>query len=309
MRFTSRCILLGVACVMLACAGGPPPPQTPGDIRKGTRYLNKGVTLYARGCYQRALAHFYESHERYTAADNLQGVANSLHSIANIYLQLEDVDSALLVYQEAIDDYRALGDRRGQARAWANYALAWLEAGRLEDAAQALDRADELAGPGDLPALRAKNRALLLVKQQHIQAAEEQLTLVLPTIQDDDPAIIADMHYLLGELQLEQQEPERAVTHLRTALELDRSAGAYHGIARDLAALGICFTRLERFTEAINHQKRSAKIYALLQNPRKVQEVVEQLEANAARAHVNIQSALHWINQWLAGNNEANLCR
>lgn len=310
MRLKSHILIIATVTAVLACAGGQTVQRMPKDIRKSTRYLNKGVQLYDKGCYPRALEFFNESYERDTVADNLQGVANSLLSIANIYLQLEDVDSALLVYQEAIETYLVLGDDAGQARAWANYAAGLIKAERLEQAAEALDRADDLArGESELTALRTKNRALLLIMQGKKNKAEKLLTRALNTAGDGEPATVAGLCYTLGQLQLNDGRPERATSHLLKALDLDRAAGAYHGIARDLAALGACYTLLDRLPEAINFQKRSAKIYALIQNPQKVQEVIKQLEANAVRNQTDIQATLHWINQWLAGHVEANLCR
>jgi tetratricopeptide (TPR) repeat protein len=296
--------------MVLACAGGQPPQQIPKDLRKSTRYLNKGVILYNRGCYPRALAFFNESHERYTVADNLQGIANSLLSIANIYYQLEDVDSALLVYKEAIETYQALADKGGQAKAWANYAAALIKARHLDQAAEALDHADDLARTDPkLVALRFKNRALLLIVQGKEDEAEKMLKQALKNAADGEPATVAGLYYTLGQLELNLERPERAAPHLFKALNLDRTAGAYYGIARDLAALGVCHALMGRLPEAINFQKRSAKIFALIQNPQKAQKVLEQLEENAESTQTDIQATIHWINQWMAGQVEANLCR
>jgi tetratricopeptide (TPR) repeat protein len=310
MRRIYRIMLLAVAGLMLACAAGPPSEKAPRDIRNSTRYLNKGVLLYTRGCYQQALADFYDAHEHFSAADDLLGIANSLHSIANTYLQLDDIESALLVYQEAIDTYRALNDDEGQSRAWANCAAALIRADHLEKAAQALDRADALVSSDpELTALRFKNRALLLMAQHQEEAAEKLLQRALNKTLDGPPTTVAGFFQTLGELQLKREHPDQAIPYLLKALDLDKTAGAYHSIAADLEILGICYTRLKQWDKAGDCQKRSAKIYALLQNPKKVQAVVGQLEQSAENAQIDIRSTLHWINQWLAGNTEANLCR
>jgi tetratricopeptide (TPR) repeat protein len=310
MRRIYRILILAVAGLMLACAAGPPSEKAPRDIRTSTRYLNKGVLLYTRGCYQQALTDFYESHEHFSAADDLLGIANSLHSIANTYLQLDDIESALLVYQEAIDTYRTLNDDEGQARAWANCAAALIRGGHLEKAAQALDRADALVSSDpELIALRFKNRALLLMAQHQEEAAERLLHRALNKTLEGPPTTVAGFFQTLGELQLKREHPDQALPYLLKALELDRTAGAYHSIAADLESLGICYTRLKQWGKAADCQKRSAKIYSLLQNPKKVQSVVGQLEQSAENAQIDIRSTLHWINQWLAGNTEANLCR
>jgi tetratricopeptide (TPR) repeat protein len=310
MMYLKHTILIIVATSILACAGGQLPRQMPKDLRKSARYMNKGVLLYTWGCYPRALKFFNDSYERYTVADNLQGVANSLLSIANIYLQLEDVESALLVYKEAIETYRIIGDDEGRSRACANYAVALIRADRLDKAADALNRADDLAGtePG-LMALRAKNRALLLIAQGQEDEAEKLLERTLENAAGGEPETVAGLYFTLGQLLLNHEHPNRAEPHLQKALDLDRAAGAYYGIARDLAALGTCYTRLDRLSEAISFQKRSAKIFILIQQPKKAQAVINALEANAEHAQADIQATLHWINQWLEGRVEANICR
>lgn len=310
MRLKHHILTIVTISMVLACAGGQPPQQMPKDLNKSTRYLNKGVILYNRGCYPRALVFFNESHERYAVADNLHGVANSLLSIANIYYQLEDVDSALLVYKEAIENYQELGDKERQAKAWANYAAALIKARRLDQAAEALDHADDLARTDqELSALRSKNRALLLIAQGKEEDAEKLLKRALENAADGEPLSVAGLYYTLGQIELNFERPERAAPHLFKALDMDRTAGAYYCIARDLAALGVCHTRMGRLPEAISFQKRSAKIFTLIENPKRAQEVLEQLEANAESTRTDIQATIHWIDQWMAGQVEANLCR
>jgi tetratricopeptide (TPR) repeat protein len=302
--------VISAMVVVMACAASTPLPKQPKDIRQGIRNLDKGVTLYTRGCFEKALEHFYESHERYSAADHLQGTAHSLNSIANIYLQLGDIQSALLVYGEAIEFYRAAEDVLGQARAWCNRATALIEENRLEESEQALMQAEELvAGDHALIGLRAKNRVLLLIAQKRKPEAQILLSRTLSSLEEEDAVTVAGLYYLQGQLFLEQNQFSAALAPLESALELDRSAGAYHNIARDLESLGICLAGLERREEAVICQKRSAKIYALLQNPERVKVVMDQLEINAAHTQTDIKATRHWINQWLAGKIEANLCR
>jgi tetratricopeptide (TPR) repeat protein len=306
LRFLFIAVMIS-AC--LACAGTPP-KESPQNIRTGTRFLNKGILLYNRGCYQRALEHFNESHERFTAADNLTGIASSLHSIANLYFQMEDVDSALLVYDDAIEIYRQLNDAPGMARARTNKAAALIKAGRLDDAAIALDAAEPQARTSTtLLALHANTKALLHIARKDFSAANDLLARTIDKLEADPSSETGGLFYTLGYLKLTAEEPAEAQTYFNKALTLDRTAGAYGAIAKDLASLGRCQARLGHDQEAVDSFKRSAKIFALLENPRKVQEVMGELEQSAIRSNTDIQATRHWINQWLAGKTEANLCR
>lgn len=293
----------------LACATTPP-KVSPQNIRTATRFQNKGVILYNRGCYQRALEHFDESHERFTAADNLKGVAGSLHSIANLYYQMEDFDSALLVYDDAIEIYRQLDDGPGLARARTNKAAALIKTGRLDDAAIELDlAAPQVHGDTMLVSLYANTKALLHIARKDFSAADELLTGTIDRLAGHPSLETGGLYYTLGYLKLTADEPAKAQDYFNKALSLDRAAGAYGAIAKDLASLGRCQARQGHDREAVVSFKRSAKIFALLENPQKVQEVVGELEQSALKSNTDIQATLHWINQWLAGNTEANLCR
>lgn len=296
-------------CACLTCAGTPS-KESPPNIRTGTRFLNKGILLYNRGCYQRALEHFNEAHERFTAADNLEGVASSLNSIANLYFQMEDIDSALLVYDDAIEIYRKLEDGYGLARARINKAAALIEAGRLDDAASALDSAEpQTRTDTTLLARHANTQALLYIARKDFSAAQELLTRSIDKLGSELSSEMGDLYYTLGYLKLTAGAPAEALTYFNEALTLDRGASAYGAIAKDLSSLGQCQAHLGNDQEAVVSFKRSAKIFALLENPRKVQEVMGALEQSAIRSNIDIQATLHWINQWLAGKTEANLCR
>jgi tetratricopeptide (TPR) repeat protein len=306
LRFLFIAVMISVC---LACAGTPP-KESPQNIRTGTRFLNKGIVLYNRGCYQRALEHFNESHERFTAADNLKGVASSLHSIANLYFQMEDFDSALLVYDDAIEIYRQMNDTSGMARARINKAAALIETGRLDDAAIALDSAEQQARSSTtLLALHANTKALLYIARKDFSAADDLLTRTIDMLGAELSSETRGLFYTLGYLKLTAEEPAEAQTYFNKALILDRAAGAYGAIAKDLASLGRCQVRLGQNREAVVSFKRSAKIFALLENPCKVHEVVGELKQSAIRSNTDIQATLHWINQWLDGKTEANLCR
>lgn len=73
--------------------------------------------------------------------------------------------------------------------------------------------------------------------------------------------------------------------------------------------MGTSYAQMSQNREAVIHFKRSAKIYALLKETQKVKDVVSALEASAAKEDMDIQATLHWIDKWMEGKTEANLCR
>ena len=306
-------IIALIMTLCLACAAGPAPEKAPADIHQGVRHLNKGTAYYIKGCYSKALQHIQEAHERFVATDHLQGTADSLNTMANIYFRMDDFNSALALYDESIALFRQLGDTVGQVRPLTNKAAALVAAKRTNEAERTLELADMAAGDRNvLPALRLKTRALLFIEQDQTGKAEKLLTRSLRFVSTQDRALLADIHYTLGHALLADGRPEQAIDHLEIALEQDRTAGAYFQIGMDLAALGACFQHMEQYADAIDRFKRSLKIFALMEAPHKVSEVLPGLKASAEKSgdpDPAVQATLKWAELWLAGHREANLCR
>lgn len=301
-------IALGLVC--LACAAGPAPERAPKDIHQGVRQFNKSTSYYAKGCYPKALQHIQEAYERFSAVDQLQGSADCLNTMANIYYRLGEFQSALVFFDETIELFEQLNQNAGLVRALANKSATLIAAGRLDDASRVLDRADSLGKKSNIyKSLRLKTRALLLIAHKRHQDAEELLTEALHAAPGSGQSLRADIFYTLGDLKLAMQNPEQAVTQLTKALDIDRRTGAYFNTAMDLAALGTCYENMARYKQAVGFFKRSLKIFALLEAHAKVQSVLPHLEASAAKAGGNLQATLFWTEQWIAGRQEAGLCR
>jgi tetratricopeptide (TPR) repeat protein len=297
-----------LAC--LACASAPAPPKLPEDIHQGIRYLNKGSAEYQKGCYHKALQHVREAHERFSLVDDLSGSAASLNTLANIYYRLGDLRGALLIYNEAAALFEQLDQRPGLVRVLANKAAALAASGNLDEATRTLDHADEMAkNTRILESLRLKTRGLLHIAGGDSQGAEDLLVAALNAASQSEPGLLADIHYTLAQVKSTKPQVQEAVSHLQTALALDRAASAYFSTGLDLAALGSCHENLADFTEAVNYYKRSLKIFAMLEARHKVQWVRSRLQSCAEKAGLNPEAVLHWSEQWAAGRNEAGLCR
>ena len=309
--YAKRLVLLSLfifACT--ACASRPVEERLPRDQRLSIRHLNKGTRFYNKGCFTKAARHFQEAHERFSAADNLQGTADSLNSLANAYYRLNDMQSAELVYDEAIELYGLLDNSVGQIRALANKSVALASAGELLDAEAALKNADMLAQQnGALVSLRLKARGILKLKQNDPDGSKKLLSKAIRATPPSDAKQYASAQYTMGYLLLSTRQPKKAIPYLNRALTADRAAGDYFSIGQDLEALGDCHAQLEQHALAATELKRSIKIYGLLNNIVKVQEVSPKLVKSASIAGTESQTTLNWVARWLAGQWEANICR
>lgn len=300
---------MSISCLLfVSCTSSPAPKRQPREVRNQTRVMNKGVTQYTKGCYARALELFSEAHESYSVMDDLAGEASSLASIANAYFRLQDIESALLVYDDALELFRFLDHREGLTRTRVDKAAALIEAGRLDEASALLDQADAQAS-GGTAALRFKTRALLAAARKDFPVARIFLEKAQASSQGAAPSVISGIHYARGYLALISDEPRKALKPLQTALDIDRRAEAYADIAKDLQALARCYGRLDQDRQALTCLKRSVKIHALLGNSPKVQAMVPELQRLAGQTGMDIKATLHWVSQWLAGQREFNVCR
>lgn len=304
--------LLAAGVILAACAGGsaPPPEKQPRDLHRSIRYLNRGTSFYSKGCFTKAAYQFQKAHEMFAAADNLQGAADSLNSLANAYYRLNEMPSAVLVYDEAAAYYRLIEDREGEVRSLSNKSAALSASGQFAAAEAALDLADKAAGNEDLlSGQRMKARAILKIKTHDLADAKQLLSKAMRAIPRSDTGQYASAQYTMGVLLLASQKPSDAIAYLQKALEIDQKAESYFGIAQDLETLGDCHAKMEQHTKAVNYYKRSIKIFALLDYPERVGQISDRLSLSASKANLDIKATLHWVKQWLAGQWEIGICR
>jgi tetratricopeptide (TPR) repeat protein len=305
-------ISLMTVALFTACAmgSGPPPERQPQDLHRSIRYLNNGTRYYNKGCYAKAVYHFQKAHELFAVADDLQGAADSLNAMANAYYRLDEMSSAVLVYDEALGYYQLLDDKEGQIRTLTNKSVALAGSGMFEEAASALNRADALAGGNEtLFGLRKKARAILKIKTGHIEEARRLMQSAMRAIPKSDAAQYASAQYTMGYILLRSHNPKEAIAHVEKALAFDRRLSSYFGIAEDLETLGDCHAEMGQHDRAVNLYKRSIKIFALLDRPERVAQILPHLQKSASIAGVGVDATLHWVKQWLEGQLEVGICR
>jgi tetratricopeptide (TPR) repeat protein len=310
MKLSFKILALLVSGVLIACAGGNSAKKPPDKIPAGMKATTKGIVRYNQGCYQHALDYFLKAHELFSASDQLSGVAMSLNNIGNVYRIMGDSKSAVLFFEESFKIYTEIVDHKGAVQVLSNKAAALIAGGRLEEAAENLDAAEALARKKWIsytPLLN--NRAILLTKTKDYTQAEKILKKALARTDSTDSSALATVNFALGKLMLASQRYEDAIRFLEAALVADRSTGFYKGIADDLAAIGTAYLNLDNKEAGINYLKRSIKVYALIGNVKKVEEILYDLENISKISGYDISVTLHFVNQWLEGNVLENPCK
>ncbi len=302
MRALHHSFLLLSLVLLAACSGPDAARKPPEHLQAGHKEIKKGAAWFQRGCYNRSLEHFFRAHELFTASDQAAGVALSLNNIGNVYRAVGDTDAALLFFDASAGAYRTIHDGDGEIRALTGKAAALIAADRLDQAAGVLASVETLVGDADAaPPMYLNARGILHFRRKEFGLAEAFLNQALDKTPASDAALRATVSHALGALMRETDRREEALRHFETALAADRRAGFYQGVAGDLAAIGKIQARLDRHEAAAEAFSRCIQVYAWLGNKEKVMEILDLLETSARAAGVNTQVTLHFVNQWLKG--------
>lgn len=271
--------------------------------------MGTGTALYNNGCSRQALPHFFKAHERYTAMDQLDGVAMSLNNIGNVYRALNNPESAILFFDEAFQIYMEISDTSSAVQTLSNKSAALITANRLDDAGIILLQAEKMAEENKIPLPSLiYNRSILFIKQKRYAEAEVLLKDSLRKSDQNKLTERASINFAIGTIMSETDRHEKAIPYYLSALTLDRKAGFHKRIAEDLEAIGRSYIALKKNKDAVQYLKRSAKIYALMRNENKVSEIMKQIDTAGADTHINTTLTKAFINDWLAGNIERPLC-
>jgi tetratricopeptide (TPR) repeat protein len=306
-----RTLKLGLVlfCLILAAScGGKKEVVVPEHISAGAEQTAKGMPFYERGCYARALERFYRAHELYTAVGDSRGTAMSMNNIGVVYRAMGEAAAAIPFFEDALRIYRSLGDQENVRQTLSNLAAAQVDTGDYAAAGKNIDEAlkIQIRRKPFAPAMTVKG--ILLARQGDVKGAEAMLREALDGIDRRNPAGEAAANFAMGELLLGTARYKEAVPYFNRALESDRKAGFYRGIADDLNALGRCSAGLRDDAAAVSDWEQSVRIYALLGMEARVRATMGMLEEAAKRSKIDIALTRTLVDRWLQGDMTDSLC-
>jgi tetratricopeptide (TPR) repeat protein len=294
--------------ILAASCGGKKEVVVPEHISAGAEQTAKGMPFYERGCYSRALDYFYRANELYTAIGHSRGMAMSANNIGVVCRAMGDAAAAIPFFEDALRMYGSLGDQENMRQTLSNLAAAQVDTGDYVAAGKNIDEALKIhiRHKPFAPAMTVKG--ILLAKQGDVKGAEAILKEALDDISPKHPAGEAAANYAMGELLLGTARYKEAVPYFNKALESDRKAGFYRGIADDLTALGRCSAGLRDDASAVNYWEQSVRIYALLGMEEKVRATMGMLDEAAKRSNRDIALTRVLVDRWLNGDMTESLC-
>lgn len=300
---TLRAIIV-LSLFLFACASGTPQKQSPRHVSSGAREMQKGLEWYQKGCYEKSLEYLFRAYDLYSASDVSDGVAMSLNNIGTILRIMGEYEKAISFLDESYAIYSGLNNQEGALRALSNKSAALIDAGALDEAEQVLRAAmQQLPSAGNKSLLTPllQNQGVLLTKRESFDAAEEVLVTCLNQADSLDPAGLASLHFAFGNLMLKTNRPSEAIVWFEKALSIDRELGFYDGMADDLFSMGEAHLKLGQEHEAVAAWKRSAKIYALIDQATELQKTMKHLRETAQKAGVDISVTESFVERWREG--------
>jgi tetratricopeptide (TPR) repeat protein len=297
-----------ISVLFAASCSGTKEVIVPAHISAGAVQTSKGMPFFERGCYARALEHFYKANELFTAIGDSRGMAMSMNNIGVVYRGMGEAAAAIPFFEDALRMYRSLGDQEDVRQSLSNLAAAQVDTGDYGSAGKNIDEALKIrvGRKAFAPAMTVKG--IFLARQGDVKGAEAMLREALNSIDKKDAPESAAANYAMGELLRGSTRYKEAIPYLEAALANDRIAGFYKGIADDLTALGRCSAGLQDDASAVNYWEQSVRIYALLGMEERVRATMALLEEAAKRSNRDIALTRALVDRWLKGDMTESLC-
>ncbi|MBU2490252.1 MAG: tetratricopeptide repeat protein [Proteobacteria bacterium] len=301
-------LALALAPALSGCLPGKPLEKIPPQLTAGNQEILEGLEWYDRGCYQKALDHYFKANERFTAVDQIRGKAMAENNIGNCLRLLGDPESAALFLEESVDLYTGMDDPRGEIQARVNLAAALADAARLPEALAALDRAAELvpATGSDYWPL-ANTRGVVLWKLGRTEEARQALEKALSAPAWPGGSRAAAFHSM-GILLLETGQPREAAGHFLQALDMDREKGFFPGIADDLWGAARAEKAAGNLKEAARYFRRASQVWGVLGMDEPARRALAELTALAEETGTDPSLTLFFLDRWEEGLIRANPC-
>jgi len=301
--------LIGIITFLTACSGARPAPDTSAAQKAGHRETAKGNEWFRKGCHRHAWESFLRAHRHFILAGDPAGEAMALNNMGTVYRATGDISGALAFFDEAVAIHRQLPEDSGLLQSLSNRAAALIDGNRLEEAAEFIASAQQIADRLKIPfsPLRV-NQGIYYRKKGDFEAAKKSFETAVQTAEPRNFGQIATAQSALGSLLLDKDQTKAALPHLAAALEADRASGNFQGIADDLAAMGNAYLRQGDIIQGVDYLKRGLLSHAALGDKKQVETILVTLEKICREADCRLEGIRHLATQYLEGPLSQGLC-
>lgn len=293
-----RNILFLCLFILCSCGGSKQVKEIPDHLTVGVDEMIKGNSFYQKGCYRIALERYFRAYKHFTVSDQIKNSARVLNNIGNIYRATDKGNTALLFFKEAQKVYRSVDDKKGYAKASSNLAAAYISVGDLKKAESILRETIGMMGINKISDFSVKrNLAILYMKKGEYEEAERIFSEIVKA--KGNTHISSALYFATGDLHIAQKRYQKAIESYEKALDMDRNAGFYDGIAQDLYKIGKAYESLNKKEKAFVYLKRAMMVYVVLGNRKKADGILKEI-----RSQDSMESPLDsfFRKRWLRGD-------
>jgi tetratricopeptide (TPR) repeat protein len=302
--------MIFAALLFFSCGSTSQQTTTSKVYLKAVSTMNQGVKWYDKGCYPKALKFFWDANEQFSVVDSPEGVAISLNGIGNTYHHLGEIDEAVLILNQALVIYEQLRQPRKQIKNLSDIAATYLTIKELEKAKEWIDKGEKLSEKWNLDEVSfVLTKGIWLTRKKEYDQSRNVLQAALDLVEADDLAIMGTIYAALGQLEFKAGNINTARNYFLSALDVDRLYGFYPGIADNLAQLGQIFIQKQQLKKGLFYLKRSVKVYALLGNNTRTDQLLTQIKPLADSVGQDIRLTQTLTHRWLKGEIDHAPCR
>jgi tetratricopeptide (TPR) repeat protein len=303
-------LMIFSALFFYSCGSASQQTTTKKNYSKAVLAMNQGVKWYNKGCYQTAVKFFWDANEQFSAVDLPEGVAISLNGIGNANHHLGEIDEAILILNQSLIIYEQLNQPQKQIKNLSDIAATYLTVKDLERAEEWIDKGEKLSEKWELDEVAlVLTKGVWLTHKKEYDQARKVLLSAFDLAESDDLTTMGTIHAALGHIELKAGNSDTAQEHFVLALDADRQIGFHRGIADNLAELGQIFIQKKQIRKGLFYLQRSVKVYALLGDHTRVDQLLAQINPLADSVGQDIRLTQTLAHRWLKGEIGHQLCR
>lgn len=267
-------------------------------------YFYQGVAFRLEGnlkksleCLIRAVSVAIEIHE-YDLQVKIYG------EIATTYSANNDLQNVLYYDNMAIKVLREHGQEEPLAIALLNTGYSYYTLNNLDSALLLYDEAESIFEEIDLKigtAYTVGNRALVYWKQGDQQKAEQDLLKAIEMLEPlGDQYGMADYHNQLGSIYLEQDKIEKTIWHTEKAIQMGEALGLKEQIRDASLLLADLYERQKDFEKALGYQTQYLAYKNSIENTEQTKKMADmrtEFEVNLREKEIDLleeREALQW---------------
>lgn len=260
---TAAAITLLFVLIITGCAARDTAPDGPWQAERVAEANRRGVEAYNEGRYSRAEGMFLISIRATRSMDDRAGEARALVNLARVYAATGRVEDAGASLDGAITLARAEGMERTLSEALATRAKADFIAGDLDAALKELEESLKIDGRLGYKNVGSKLnlKSLVLIEQGRVEEAAETLDKALGRNRSSgDRSEEANTLRAMAEVRVAQHDTDGALELLEKAHGIDKALGDTVKVAWGLERMAGIHAGEGRYAEAAFLLERSYRV-------------------------------------------------